>query len=196
MRLPLWRPVPPRAARRADQEHNRAKAPVAHVQAGPEVTLKCRAVEEAEVGVKVDEVEVDELGHQVWRREVLVPEWGNEAGGHGAHGEHVLSEAAVNHRVLLFSQWNWGGARTDAYGAETPFELGERPFVLDVRGGAAVLALQVDDGADELEVARLAHVALEADVRQGDTLFVVALVDLFRRVGRGVDPSRVYDLER
>ncbi len=62
-------------------------------------------------------------------------------------------------------------------------DLLRRVFVLDVRGGTVALALEVDDGADEVEVARLAGVTFEVDIRHGDSFLVITRVDFFGGIG-------------
>ena len=59
-----------------------------------------------------------------------------------------------------------------------------------------MLALQIHDRADEIEIARLAHVPFEVDVRHGEYLLIVTRVDFFRGVGGRVNTSRVDGLER
>ena len=107
----MQRAVRPRAARRAHEEHDGAEAPVAQVQPVLDVALERRAVEQAQVRVEVGEVAVRELGHDVWRWEVPLPERRRGVGHPGLELEEVLNDemkamaVSVHSRKLRLAQW-------------------------------------------------------------------------------------------
>ena len=111
VRLRVQRAVRPRAARRAHEQHDGAEAPVAQMQPVLDVALERRAVEQAEVRVEVGEVAVHEFGHDVWRREVPLPERRRGVGNPGLELEEVLNDETKVMTVSVHSRKmaQWGG---------------------------------------------------------------------------------------